>query len=127
MEKSLVSCLRSERYPQDLIKLADAPRYYGQLGSDEADSSNNIDRAYYDYSTQNDGRHEIDSAIGQRQAELLVRSAHRALDDVSSNSEKSWVTIDFACFVLWNRGIFKQYSGQDIMHCTSLHLAHFHL
>jgi len=127
MEKSLVSCLRSEHYPQDLIKLADAPRYYGQLGSDEAGGSNNTDRVYYDYSIRNEGRHNIDSAVGQRQAELLVRSAHCGLDDVSSNSEKSWDTIHFVCDKLWYRGIFKQYSGQDIMHRTSLHLAHFHL
>jgi len=125
IENSLVSCLRSERYPRDLIKSEDALRYYVQLGSNEVDDSNNIDRAYYDYSRQNEGEHAINSAIGQRQAELLVRSAHRALD-VSSNPQKSWDTISYARYRLLAHGIFEEYSGQDIVHRTSPRPAHFH-
>jgi len=127
MEKSLLWCLHSKLYPQGLVDSESVLGSYVLLGSNEEDRSVNLDRAYYDYSAQNEGRHVIDSAVGQRQTELLVRSAHRALDDVSSNSQKSWDTISYACVRLWNHDIFVNYLVQDIVHRTSLHLAHFHL
>jgi len=99
---------------------------YVFLGFSKEDGSKNLDRAYYDYSAQNEGTHTIGSAIGQRQAELLVRSAHRALDE-SRNPQESWDAIHFACAKLWYLGIFVKYSGQDIVDRTSLHLTHFHL
>jgi len=127
MEKSLYLCLQPKLHPQDLIKSEDGLCKYVLLGSHDEDTSDDLDRAYYDYSIRNEGRHGIDSATGQRQAELLVRSAHRTLDDVSSNPQKSWDAIGFACDKLWYHHIFDNYSGQDIVHRTSLHLAHFHL
>jgi len=125
-EKSLLWCLHSKLYPQDLVESENFLRNYVLLGSNE-DGSADLDRTYHDYSTHNEGTHKIDSAVGQRHAELLLRSAHRALDDESSNPQKSWDAIHFACGELWYRGIFDNYSGEDIVHRTSPHLAHFRL
>jgi len=127
MEKSLVWCLYSKLYPQDLVESENFLRNYVLLDSNEEDKSDNLDRAYYDYSAQNEGSHHTDSAVGQRQAELLVRSAHRALDGVLSNPGKSWDAIESACDKLWYHGIFDKYSEQNIVDRTSPHLAHFHL
>jgi len=127
MEKSLYLCLQPKLHPQDLIKSEDGLCKYVLLGSNDENRSDDLDRAYYDYSIRNEGKHKIDSTVGYRQAELLVRSAHRALDDVSSNPQKSWDATGFACDRLWYNRIFEKYSGQHIMHRTSPHLAHFHL
>jgi len=133
MEKSLFWCLHSKLYPQDLIKSEDGLCDYVLLGSNDGDRSVNLDHAYYDYSAQNEGTHKIDSAVGQRQTELLVRSAHRALDEVSGNPQKLWDAISFTCFRLCDpwlydpHGLFGKYSGHDIVQRTSPHLAHFHL
>jgi len=126
MEKSLLWCLHSKLYPQNLAESESGLRNYVLLGPNKEDRSVNLDRAYYDYSAQNEGMHTIESAIGQRQAELLVRSAHRALD-VSSDPQKSWDAISYACDTLWHHDIFNKYSGQDIVHRTSPHPTHFHL
>ena len=96
MEKSLYFLLQQKLHPQRLIKSEGALQNYVLLGFNDQNGSENLDHVYHDYSVQNERRHEIDSTIEQRQAELLVRSAHRALDKVSSNPQKSWDTISYA-------------------------------
>jgi len=127
MEKSLLWFFHSKLYSQDLVGSESVLENYVLLGSNEEGRSKNLDCAYYDYSIRNEGTHKIDSAAGRRQAELLVRSAHRALNDVSSDPEKSWDAISFACGLLWNHNIFNECSGQNTVCRTSLHLACFHL
>lgn len=120
IEKSLVWCLQSTMHPYGLIKSEDLLCNYVLLGSDKEEGSYNLDRAYYYYSWENEGGYEIDSVVGQRQAELLVRSVHCALDDVSSNPQKSWDGITHACIKFREHGIFDDYSGQDkVVHCMS--------
>ena len=127
MERSLLWCLHSKAYPQDLVESESVLRNYVLLGSNEEDGSNNLDRAYYDYSERNERQHQTGSTIGRRKSELLLRSAHSALDDVSSKSRKSWDAIGSACQSLRWCSIFDKYSGQDIEQRTSRHLTHFHL
>ena len=127
MERCLLWCLQSKPYPKDLVESESVLCNYVLFGSNEEDRSDNLDRLYYDYSERSERRHEIDSAVGQRQAELLIRSAHCALDDVSSNPQKSWDAISSACDKLWYHGSFDKYSGQDIVHRMSPHLANLHL
>ena len=127
MEKSLFWCLQPNLYPQDLIESEGFLCSYVLLGSDENDGFNNPDHAYHDYSCGNEGEHRIDRTIGQRQAELLIRSAHRACDYASSNPQRRWDYIDHACFGLQLRDIFDEYSRQDMVHRMSPYLAHFHL
>jgi len=132
MEKSLLWCLQSKFLPKELIESEDKLGHHVLFGPDE-DGSDNLDHLYYDYSIRNEGEHEIDSAVGQRQAELLVRSAHRELDKVSGNPQKLWDVISYTCSRLcgpWPydpHGLFGKYSGHDIVQRTSPHLAHFHL
>jgi len=85
-------------------------------------------RAYYDYSTQNGSKHQIDTAAGQRQAKLLVRSAHCAVDDASRKHQKSWDGIQYVCYnLIFYHGLFEKYLGHDIVHRKSPHLARFPL
>ena len=116
METSFLWCLQSKPYPQYLIRSENALCHYALLGSNEADGTDNLDRAYYDYSRLNEGFHKIDSTAGQRQAESLIRSAHHVLDELSSSAQRQWDAISYACDRLWYRGIFESYSAQEIVY-----------
>lgn len=120
MEKSLFWCLHPTKlYHPTLIESEDELRNYVLFNSDEEENRfDNVYRADYDYSTRNEGIHRIDSVVGRHQAELLVRSAHCALDDASSNGHKAWDVINHVCKQLWRHGILENCSGQDVVHRT---------
>ena len=130
MERSLFWCLQPKFYPQDLIRSHELLGCYVLLGSNDINGSNDLDRAYYDYSVANEGEYdEVYSAVGQHQAELLVRSAYRALEYLSRNPPESWDVIAYACSNLQVYHIFDDSLDQDDVSRTSPHpsLNHFHL
>jgi len=120
MEKALLWCLQSRYYPKDLIASEDELSRHVLLGSNGQGTSDDLNRVYYDYSSKNEGICGIGSPAGRHQAELVLRSAHCAIDDVSDDVQKSWDMINYSCEKLWYCGIFNEYSGQEIVHRMSL-------
>jgi len=122
MEKSLLWCLQSKYYPKDLIRDEDELAYHVLRSSDNdhhEDTPSKSSRLQYDISVQNQGHLKIDSPVGRYQAELLIRSAHRAIDDVSDDVQKAWEGINHSYDELWSYGIFDNYSDKDIVHRKS--------
>jgi len=119
MEKSLLWCLQSKYHPNGLILDKDALARHVLRASDHQDTPRSSDQLQYEFSVQNQGVQEIDSPVGRYQAELLLRSAHRAIDDARKDLQKTWEAIDYSCDNLWYRGIFDKYSDKDIVHRTS--------
>jgi len=120
MEKSVLWCLQLKYHPNGLIWDEDALARHVLRVSDDEDTSRSPDRLQYDFSVQNQGHQEIDSPVGRYQAELLLRSAHRAIDDASSNLQNAWEVIDHSCRVLvWYHDIFDNYLKMDIVHRMS--------
>jgi len=127
MEKSLLWCLQRKYHPEGLIWHKDAlARHVLRASNDEA-TPRSPDRLQYEFSVQNQGRHRIDSPVGRYQAELLLRSAHRAIDDTSEDLQKAWEVIEHSCKQLTYRGIFYNYSDKDIVHRTSSSSHSLHL
>jgi len=128
MEKSVLWCLQSKYHPNDLIRDKDALARHVLRASDDTDTSRSPNRLQYDYSVRHQGYQEIHSPVGRCQAELLLRSAHCAIDDTSEDLQKAWEVIGHSCRVLvWYHGIFDNYSGKDIVHRTSSSSYSLHL
>ena len=120
MEKSLLWCLQPKYHPKNLIQDEDELARHVLRVSDDKDTSRIPDWLQYEFSVQNQGHQEIDSPVGRYQAELLLRSAHRAIDDASSNLQNAWEVIDHSCRVLvWYHDIFDNYLKMDIVHRMS--------
>jgi len=120
MEKSLLWCLQSSFHPEELVKSEAGLARHVLFGFDKV-TSDNLNRLYYKYTNRNEGRHRLNNPSSQRQVELLVRSAHYALDNVSNDPQGAWDDIYYSCGKLWYCHIFDDYSGQDIVHCKSPH------
>jgi len=127
MEKSLLRCLQSKYHPEGLIESEDELARHVLLGSNDEEVCDDLNSVYYDYSTQNERRYDIDNPIGRYQAELLLRSAYRAIEDVSEDLQKAWEVISHSCNKLYLHGIFEKYLEQDIVHSMSppFHFAPF--
>ena len=119
MEKSVLWCLQPNNHSEDEDELA----RHVLLTSDDKDTFSSTHLSQYHYSVRHQGYHRIDSPVGRYQAELLLRSAHRAIDDASDDAsddlQKAWKVIEHSCNKLWWGGIFDNYSGKDIVHRTS--------
>jgi len=118
MEKSLLWCLQPKYHPEDLVWDEDALARHVLCASNEEDTSRSPDRLQHDFSVQNQGVQGIDSPVGRYQAELLLRSAHRAIDHALDDLQKTWEAIEHSCNIVYHR-IFDNYSEKDIVHRTS--------
>jgi len=127
MEKALLWCLRPEYHPEGLIEDEDELARHVLRASDDTDTPRSLDRLQYNYSVQNQGYQKIYSPVGRYQAELLLRSAHRAIDDARKDLQKAWEVIDYSYYKLWSGGIFHNHSGKNIMHRTSSSFHSHHL
>ena len=119
MEKSLFCCLQSKYHPKDLIKDEDELARHVLRASDDQDTPRNTHLSQYDFSVRHQGGQQIDSPVGRYQAELLLRSAHRAIDHASDHLQKAWEVIEHSCNKLWWCGLCDDYSDKDIVHRTS--------
>jgi len=125
MEKSVFWCLQPKYLPEGLIRDEDELAHHVLRASNDKDMPRNTYRSHHDYSVQHQGYHRIDSPVGRYQAELLLRSAHRAIDGASDDLQKAWEEIDYSCEKLTYRGILYNYSGKDTVHRTSHYPTHF--
>ena len=121
MEKSVFWCLQPKYLPEGLIRDEDALAHHVLRASNDEDMPSNTYRSHHDYSVQHQGYHRIDSPVGRYQAELLLRSAHRAIDDASDDFEEAWEAIDYSFNKLpsWYHGIFNNYLEKEVVHRTS--------
>ena len=127
MEKSVLWCLQPKYYPKGLIWYKDALVRHVLRASNHQDTPRSPDRLQYEFSVQNQGEQAIGSPIGRYQAELLLRSAHRAIDDTSDDLQKAWEAIEHSCDKLWYHGILDNYLEKDIVHRTSSSSHSYHL
>jgi len=127
MEKSLLWCLQRKYHPNRLIEDEDELARNVLHASNNTDTPRSPDRLQYEFSVQNQGRYGIDSPVGRYQAELLIRSAHRAIDDVSRDLRKAWEVFEHSCDNLWWCGIFDSYSEKEHVHRTSSSSHSLHL
>jgi len=119
MEKSLLWCLQSKYYPKGLIWYKDALVRHVLRASNHQDTPRSSDQLQYEFSVQNQGEQAIGSPIGRYQAELLLRSAHRAIDDASDDLQEAWEVIKHSCGKVLYHDIFGNYSDKDIVHRMS--------
>jgi len=119
MEKALLWCLQPKYHPEGLIEDEDELACHVLRASDDTDTPRSLNRLQCNYSVQNQGYQKIYSPVGRYQAELLLRSAHRAIDDVSDDLQKAWEVTDYSCNKLLYHGIFYNYSEKDIVYDTS--------
>jgi len=126
MEQSLLWCLRAKLHPTGLIGDGDQLTRHVLLDSNDEGASQDIHRVYYDYNRQNEGRHEIDIPVGRYQAELLLRSAHHAIDSAWRDRQTAWNAISHSCNEPWYHGVFNKYSEQETLRrkSPSTHLFH---
>jgi len=119
MEKSLLGCLQSKHHPQGLIKDEDMLARHVLHASGDKDTTRNPSWLQYEYSVRNKGHQDIGSPVGRYQVELLLRSAHRAIDH--DRPQNAWGMIDHLYNQLgqWH-GIFDFYSEKDILRRMSL-------
>jgi len=128
MEKSLLWCLQSKYHPEYLIEDEDELVRHVLRASNGEDTAGDSNRLQYEYSVRHQGYQNIGSPVGRYQAELLLRSAHRAIDDASDDTKKVSKVINHSCWALvWYHSIFNDYSDKDIVHRTSSSLHSFHL
>ena len=115
MEKAVHWCFQKQFHPEELVPSeGHLSRYV--FGSDSGEHTDNPYRLCADLSERVDGWQHIDSAVGRYQADLLVRSAHHAIE----HQEKHWDKI-FHCYKkLQLCDIFEDYSQEDIVHRASL-------
>lgn len=113
--------MQAKFHPTNLIESESELVRYVLLASNEDATCNNPNRVYYDYSQQNEGGHDIDNPVGRLQTELLVRSAHRAIDDASTRDDPqgAWDEIYRSCNELWYSRIFYDYSRDDTVYRMS--------
>jgi len=119
MEKSLLWCLQPQYHAEGLIRDKDALSRHVLRASDDQDAPSNTHSSQYDFSVRHQGRQAINSSVGRYQAELLLRSAHRAIDDASDDVQKAWEVINHSCDKLWWGGIFHNFLEKDTVHRTS--------
>jgi len=127
MEKALLWCLQSKYHPKYLIEDEDELARTVLRASNGEDTAGDSNRSQYDFSVQNQGYHGIGSLIGRYQAELLLRSAHRAIDDASDNLQQAWEVIGHSYDNLWYHDIFGNYSEKEVVHRTSSSFYSLHL
>jgi len=127
MEKSVIQCLQPKYHPKDLIENEVVLARHVLRASNDRDASRTPDQLRYAFSVQNQGEQAIGSPIGRYQAELLLRSAHRAIDHALDDRQKAWEVIKHSCDKLWYHGIFANYLRKDIVHRMSSSLHSLHL
>ena len=119
MEKSVLWCLQPKYRPEGLIVDKDELVHHVLCTSDDRDTPSSTHLSQYDFSVRRQGGQQIDSPVGRYQAELLLRSAHRAIDNVSVDPQKVWEGIDDSCYWLRDHGLFDNYLEKDIVHRMS--------
>jgi len=127
MEKALLWCVQPKYHPQRLIRDEDELARHVLRASNDTDTLSSTHRLQYEFSVQNQGRQKIDSPVGRYQAELLLRSAHRAIDDASDDLQKVPKVINHSFDKLWYHGIVDNYLEKDLVHRTSSSSHSLHL
>jgi len=125
MEQSLLWCLQPQYLPDNLIDSETQLNSYVVIGAEEPDASMDLHFAYCNYSARTEGFHLINAAPGRHQAEMLIRSAHHAIDSVENGDQEAWAGITDALSQLLGYGVFEEYSNKELI-LGMFFFFHFH-
>ena len=115
MEQAVLWCLQPQYHPKGLIESDSQLNSYVLSDYKGHRSSQDLHLAYYEYSVASEREQSIDTAPGRHQAEMLIRSAHTAIDNIKSGDEGAWTGITAAASRLQFCGIFVKLSNTELI------------